>query len=43
MGEAIKPSSGFSGKGLERIEKDREQVKKAQKKARPLNSFLYIV
>jgi hypothetical protein len=31
LGEAMKPSSGFSGRGLEHIEKEREQVKKAQK------------
>jgi hypothetical protein len=28
------PSSGFGGKGLERLENEREMVKKAQKRVR---------
>ena len=40
-GEAKLPSSGFGGRGLERIEKERELVKKSQKKVRHLAfSFL---
>ncbi|KAI3661485.1 hypothetical protein MP638_007215 [Amoeboaphelidium occidentale] len=30
-GEAVKPGSGFRGKGLEQIEKERDEIKKAQK------------
>jgi hypothetical protein len=33
-GEANMPSSGFGGKGLERLENEREMVKKAQKRVR---------